>query len=121
MGRAARNIDSKVLLYADEITDSISMAVNETKRRREKQIKFNREHNITPVSIIKDVSDLLPAELSKAYESEKNSSKKKKTSSKNKISEIQSVSDLEREMWEAVEHLDFERAALIRDTIKSLT
>ena len=121
MGRAARNIDSKVLLYADEITDSIKNAVNETKRRREKQIKFNLKHNITPVSIIKDVSDLLPAELSKAYESEKNSSKKKKTSSKNKISEIQSVSDLEREMWEAVEHLDFERAALIRDTIKSLT
>ncbi|MBR0250690.1 MAG: excinuclease ABC subunit UvrB, partial [Synergistaceae bacterium] len=63
MGRAARNINSHVILYADEMTDSISKAVNETKRRREKQIAFNKEHNIIPRSISKDVADLLPPEL----------------------------------------------------------
>ena len=119
MGRAARNINSKVLLYADEITDSISMAVNETKRRREKQIKFNQEHNITPVSIIKDVSDLLPSELSQAYEKE--SGKKSSARIKNKKPvPNKTIPELEREMWEAVERLDFERAAVLRDAIKQV-
>ncbi len=122
MGRAARNIDSKVLLYADEITDSIKSATSETKRRRNIQIKFNHEHNITPVSIIKDVSDLLPQELEKAYETNnelKFTARGKNKNTKNK-SATMTIPDLEREMWEAVERLDFERAAVIRDAIKEL-
>ncbi|MBR1486949.1 MAG: excinuclease ABC subunit UvrB, partial [Synergistaceae bacterium] len=119
MGRAARNINSKVLLYADEITDSIKIAVDETKRRRDKQIKFNREHNITPASIIKDVSDLLPPELSGAYE--KDDGKKSSGRSKNKKAvSKKTIPELEREMWEAVERLDFERAAILRDAIKTI-
>ncbi len=119
MGRAARNINSKILLYADELTDSIKIAVNETKRRREKQISFNKEHNITPVSITKDISDLLPPELSAAYEKERG--EKSQGRGKNKKTAPQmTVQELEREMWEAVERLDFERAAVLRDTIKSL-
>jgi len=122
MGRAARNTDSKVLLYADEITDSIKSATSETKRRRNIQIKFNHEHNITPVSIIKDVSDLLPKELEKAYETNnelKSATRGKNKNTKNK-SATMTIPDLEREMWEAVERLDFERAAVIRDAIKEL-
>ena len=119
MGRAARNINSKVLLYADEITDSIKFATNETKRRREIQIKFNREHDITPASIIKDVSDLLPPELQEAAKTEESGSRKK---NKNKTSGTtkKSISELEREMWEAVERLDFERAAVLRDAINAI-
>ena len=118
MGRAARNIGSKIILYADIITESINKAVNETKRRREKQIEFNKANNITPKSITKDVADLLPPELVTAFESSKtgskDSGKSKKTASKLTLQE------LERAMWEAVEKLDFERAAVIRDTINEI-
>ena len=118
MGRAARNIHSKVILYADVMTDSIRAAVNETKRRREIQIAFNKEHNITPKSIIKDVSDLLPPELVQAFSEEKGDSAKSKA--KGRASVKMSVPELERAMWKAVEELDFERAAVIRDTIAAI-
>ena len=117
MGRAARNIDSKILLYADEITDSIRIAVDETKRRREKQIAFNKDHNITPVSITKDVSDLLPPELSAAFDNDKEA---KEPATRKRLIKKMSIPELERLMWEAVEKLDFERAALLRDTIAEM-
>ena len=117
MGRAARNIDSKILLYADEITDSIRIAVDETKRRREKQIAFNKDHNITPVSITKDVSDLLPPELSVAFDNDKEA---KEPATRKRLIKKMSIPELERLMWEAVEKLDFERAALLRDTIAEM-
>ena len=118
MGRAARNINSRIILYADTITDSISQAVNETKRRREKQIAFNREHNITPKSIMKDVADLLPPELAAAYEAENGGTAQ--TGGRKKAKTKLTVSELERLMWEAVEKLDFERAAELRDAIAEL-
>ena len=124
MGRAARNINSRIILYADEMTDSISKAVSETKRRREKQIAFNKEHNITPRSISKDVSDLLPPELAEAFvegshEDTSKNNKTKKTKGKSQ-SNIMSIEELERAMWEAVEALNFERAAAIRDAISEI-
>lgn len=122
MGRAARNINSHVILYADEMTDSISKAVNETKRRREKQIAFNKEHNITPRSISKDVADLLPPELAKAFTDESHEgsvkTKSKKTNQKSRVR--MSIEELERAMWEAVEALNFERAAVLRDAIREI-
>ena len=121
MGRAARNIDSKILLYADNLTDSIKIAVNETKRRRKKQIEFNKSHNITPVSIIKDVSDLLPPELSEAFEKDEKISSGKNNEKKSSVKKSKmTISELERLMWEAVEKLDFERAAVLRDTISEI-
>lgn len=122
MGRAARNINSRIILYADEMTDSISKAVSETKRRREKQIAFNKEHNITPRSISKDVSDLLPPELAKAFvdESHEDTSKTKTKKTKSKSQSNMSIEELERAMWEAVEALNFERAAAIRDAISEI-
>ena len=120
MGRAARNINSRIILYADSLTDSISQAVNETKRRRERQIAFNKSHNITPVSIIKDVSDLLPPELASAFD-ENGRGEKISSRSKNKnLSSKRTIPELEQEMWQAVEQLDFERAAVLRDTIKAI-
>ncbi len=114
MGRAARNIDSRIILYADTLTDSIKTAMNETNRRREKQIAFNREHNITPKSIMKDVADLLPPELAAAYEEEKHG-----TSGRPKKHKA-TITELERAMWDAVDKLDFERAAMLRDTIAEM-
>ena len=116
MGRAARNVNSRIVLYADNITDSITQAVDETRRRRERQMAFNRENNITPVSVTKSVKDLLPPELSAAYGDEKYSGASG-TTRKGKSVEKMSVSELERLMWEAVDKLDFERAAILRDAI----
>lgn len=125
MGRAARNINSRVILYADDMTDSIRKAVNETKRRRERQIAFNNEHNITPRSISKDVSDLLPPELAEAFVEESHEgtskTKTKKTKSHGKTSQKSlNLEELEHAMWEAVEALNFERAAAIRDAISEI-
>ena len=120
MGRAARNINSKIILYADSLTDSITQAVNETKRRRERQIAFNKSHNITPVSIIKDVSDLLPPELASAFEQNERGEKISSRSKKKDLSSKRTIPELEQEMWQAVEQLDFERAAVLRDTIKAI-
>ena len=119
MGRAARNINSRVILYADEMTDSISKAVNETMSRRKKQISFNKKHKIIPKSIKKDVFDLLPPELAGAYASGKQG-KISGTNDNTKVKEKMSIKDLERAMWEAVERLDFERAAVLRDAIEEI-
>ncbi|MBQ6113163.1 MAG: UvrB/UvrC motif-containing protein, partial [Synergistaceae bacterium] len=115
MGRAARNVNSRVIIYADEMTDSIAKAVNETQSRRRRQIAYNKENNITPVSITKSVADLLPPELSAAYSSDKSSGSVKKE--KAKTAAKMSVAELERAMWDAVDKLDFERAAVLRDAI----
>ena len=121
MGRAARNVNSRVILYADRITDSIRTAVNETKRRREKQTAFNKEHGITPRSIIKEVADLLPPELAEAFAVDGESGESSgRTRAKGRAAKKMNVSDLERMMWEAVEKLDFERAAALRDAISEL-
>lgn len=116
MGRAARNVNSRVILYADVMTDSIAKAVNETKRRRSRQVSYNEENHITPVSITKSVKDLLPAELSAAYGDVSHSGNRegtRRTKSPGKMS----ITELERAMWDAVDKLDFERAAVLRDAI----
>ena len=115
MGRAARNVNSRVILYADVMTDSITQAVNETRRRRARQVAYNEENGITPVSITKSVADLLPPELSAAYSSDKTSGSVKKE--KAKTAAKMSIAELERAMWDAVDKLDFERAAVLRDAI----
>jgi excinuclease ABC subunit B len=119
IGRAARNEAGRVILYADRVTDSIDTAVKETARRRAVQIRYNEEHGITPQTILKAVKNLLPEELTgesptggiiAASDSETASG----TTGRREIKE------LERRMWEAVERLDFELAAELRDTIKGL-
>ena len=115
MGRAARNVNSRVILYADNMTDSITQAVNETMRRRARQVAYNEENGITPVSITKTVKDLLPAELSAAYGESHSGGREgsRRTKSPGKMS----ITELERAMWDAVDKLDFERAAILRDAI----
>ncbi|MAI05938.1 MAG: excinuclease ABC subunit B [Alphaproteobacteria bacterium TMED87] len=120
IGRAARNINGKVILYADRITNSISKAISETNRRREKQIKHNKENNITPKSIVKKISDAIKVEdKEKVGNQDKN-----KLDNKPDIligNNLQkTLDDLKKKMFKAASDLEFEKAAQYRDKIQKL-
>ena len=114
IGRAARHVEGKVVLYADRITGSMKYAIDETERRRRKQIEYNKTNNITPKTVISKISDIL-AELNNNEENEKN----KKSNQTGKTIK-QSIEELEIEMDKAASNLEFEEAAKIRDEIKKL-
>ena len=116
IGRAARNSHGHVIMYADKITDSMRYALDETERRREKQIAFNEEHNITPTTIKKEIRDTISAHV----DIKEDDVKDKKTSVTKKMtkSERQKLLDkLEEDMKEAAKKLDFETASELRDAI----
>ena len=116
IGRAARNAEGLVILYADEITPSMRAAMDETERRRTIQDKFNQEHGIVPKTIIKGVREVL--EISKTAEEETiRGRRKRKLSEQEKAEEI---AKLEKEMKEASKMLEFEYAAVLRDRIIEL-
>ena len=116
IGRAARNAEGIVIMYADEITPSMRAAMDETERRRGIQDAYNQEHGIVPKTIIKGVRDVL--EISKSAESENTRGrKKKKLSDQERAAEI---AKLEKEMKEAAKMLEFEYAAMLRDRIIEL-
>ena len=114
IGRAARHVEGKVILYADKITGSMQYAIDETERRRKKQISYNLKNNITPKTVISKISDIL-ADLNDSDDNKNN--KNKKINGKN-IKE--SIQDLQNEMEKAASNLEFEEAARIRDEIKKL-
>jgi excinuclease ABC subunit B len=116
IGRAARNADGLVVMYADTITPSMRRAMDETERRREKQDAFNRAHGIVPKTIIKSVRNVI--ELSKSVE-EAEQVLKQKTSMTKKERES-AIAKLEKEMREASKRLEFEYAAVLRDRIIEL-
>ena len=111
IGRAARNANGKVIMYADTISEAMEYAINETSRRREIQMKYNKEHNIVPKTIIKEVRDAI------SNISDEEVDKAPKMSKKEKISLIQKI---EKEMMEAAQNLDFERATELRDALFEL-
>ena len=113
MGRAARNVDSRVILYADEVTDSIREAVSESRRRREAQLKYNEEHHIVPRTIRKSIERMLPEVEFEAAPEAKNKRAQQRI-------EHMDNEALEKLMWEAVEKLQFEKAARIRDMIQAM-
>lgn len=118
IGRAARNLEGKVIMYADRITRSMQVAIDETNRRRKLQEEYNIAHNIQPKSIEKGIRDVI--EATKVAEEEV---KYGKEASKNNLSkeELEKVlQDLETEMLQAATDLQFERAAELRDKIQSL-
>jgi excinuclease ABC subunit B len=122
IGRAARNVNGKVLMYADKMTEAIKGALDETDRRREVQLAYNEEHGITPESIVKGVSDI--AEFL-ALESPTVPSSRRRRCDRNvegmTASELEKlVIQLEEEMFAAAEELRFEYAAKLRDEIKEL-
>ena len=117
IGRASRNIDGKVILYADKKTKSIIEAIDETNRRRNKQIVYNKKNGITPQSIKKDISNILES----VYEKDSYTVKVDNQGFETKKKNIKSyISGLEKEMLEHASNLEFEEAAQIRDKIKKM-
>lgn len=115
-GRAARNSDGEVIMYADRMTDSMKNAIEETNRRREIQQAHNIANNITPTTIVKEIRDVIAGK-----ETQEMAMKMlRKKSSKDKDKQEQMIKDLQREMHEAARVLDFERAATLRDIILEL-
>ena len=115
IGRAARNSEGKVIMYADKITRSMESAIAETKRRREIQMLYNEEHNITPTTIKKKVRDAIEATV---VADEETIYGIKETDNVEEIKE--NIAALQAEMMEAAQNLQFERAAELRDKIKQL-
>lgn len=113
IGRAARNAQGRVILYADKITGSMRRAMDETARRREIQEKYNEDHGIIPMTVHKDVRDVIRA--TEVVEKEANYNPKMSRKEKEKL-----IQKLEREMKEAAKALDFETAATLRDAMLEL-
>ncbi|MCL6229340.1 excinuclease ABC subunit UvrB [Bartonella bilalgolemii] len=118
IGRAARNVESRVILYADKITGSIERALQETKRRRKKQIAYNEEHQITPTSIKKNIDDI----LSSVHENDHNVKISHFITQNNKVGNnlTNHIQHLKKLMRKAADDLNFEEAAQFRDEIKRL-
>lgn len=119
IGRAARNANGHVIMYADNMTDSMKKAIEETKRRRTLQMAYNEEHGITPKTIVKKIPDVIRA-TQVAEEEESYVTKATKGKKLTKAEREQLLATLEVEMKEAAKALDFERAAELRDTIFEL-
>ena len=120
IGRAARNVEGRVIMYADKITNSMQHALDETNRRRAKQVSFNEAHGIQPVSIYKAVRDLTD-QLTVQSVSEIRGEYKTRTTTGLPKSEVQRViSEMEKQMKDAAKNLEFEKAALLRDQIFEL-
>lgn len=115
IGRAARNANGKVIMYADSVTGSMERAIFETERRRNIQMKYNEDHGITPKTIIKDIRDVI--EISTKEEVEYTARQKSKLS---KADTAKLVDKLTRQMKEAAKLLEFEHAAFLRDKIAEL-
>jgi len=127
IGRAARNVDARVILYADRITGSMQRAMDETERRRTKQIAHNEAHGITPRTIVRGVSDVLEGVMEKTAKGRGRARSQKRAGG---VAEDQAkfepnnlkaaIADLEKRMREAAANLEFEEAARLRDEVKRL-
>ena len=113
IGRAARNAEGKVIMYADNVTDSMARAITETERRREIQMKYNAEHGITPRTIIKDVRDII--EITPRSKRDDKSGGRMSKAEREAL-----IEQLTREMKNAAKILEFEHAAYLRDRINQL-
>ncbi|KAF0825086.1 excinuclease ABC subunit UvrB [Cytobacillus firmus] len=118
IGRAARNANGHVIMYADRITDSMEKAISETKRRRSIQEEYNEKHGITPMTIQKDIRDSIRA--THAAEEQEEYQPSAKLGKLNKKEREKLIGDMEKEMKEAAKSLNFERAAELRDLILEL-
>jgi len=117
-GRTARNVNGKVILYADKITRSMNLAINETKRRRELQIEYNKKHGITPETIKKKISDVLHSIYEADYISLPDIKDDSEQINPYKIPDM--IRKLRKKMLSAAQRLDFEKAAELRDKIAQL-
>ncbi|MEC7885969.1 MAG: excinuclease ABC subunit UvrB [Pseudomonadota bacterium] len=122
IGRAARHINGKAILYADNITDSIKRTIEETDRRRDKQIQHNKANKITPRGVKKAVPDIMEAEIAKKNAEKNYIDKEFLENYKNKSPEIviKKIKKLEKKMYDYASNLEFEDAARVRDEIKNI-
>ncbi|MCS6993394.1 MAG: excinuclease ABC subunit UvrB [Anaerolineales bacterium] len=127
IGRAARHVNGKVIMYADRVTDSMNAAITETNRRRAKQIKYNQEHGIVPVSIhkaIRDLTDSLSSEgreRAMALGEPKGQYRVRRSAEAASQGELRRlIAEMEKQMKEAARNLEFERAAALRDELFEL-
>ena len=115
IGRTARNINATVFLYADKVTESMQKAIDETNRRRKIQLKYNKEHNITPETIKKEIRKSLTEQI-KARQTARRAVR----FDSGEYEKVELASQIEKEMLEAAQSLDFERAAFLRDQLREL-
>ena len=108
IGRAARNANGRVIMYADLMSDSMDIAIKETNRRRSIQEKYNEEHGIVPKTIIKEIKEVITNNIKEA---------KKEPSKLTKKDKERIITELETEMRKAAKNLDFERAMELRDAL----
>jgi len=125
IGRAARNLKGKAILYGDKITASMQKAIDETERRRGLQMAFNEEHGITPKGIVKEVADVMEAGGSnrpgkKARRGDKKSATASPVENLTATQAAKKIKQLEKQMYEAARNLEFEQAATIRDDLELL-
>ncbi|MDA3934431.1 MAG: excinuclease ABC subunit UvrB [Gammaproteobacteria bacterium] len=129
IGRAARNIHGRAILYADKITNSMQKAIEETNRRREKQVAFNREHGIEPATILKSVADIMASAHHNPAEKRTRADREQRKVAEDQghygqttdlRTAVKSIAELEKAMYDAAENLEFEHAAEIRDKIQQL-
>jgi excinuclease ABC subunit B len=118
IGRAARNSRGQVIMYADKLTKSMQIAIDETKRRRETQMEYNQEHGITPTTIVKPVYDVI--EATKVAEDKQGYEAAPSLAKMSKKDKVAMVERMEKEMKDAAKQLQFERAAELRDLILEL-
>jgi len=116
IGRAARNVNAKVILYADRVTDSMRNAIDETRRRREMQERYNTEHGITPETIKKNIR----AGIEEAVQAHRQANAAVGRADETVYITEEYITELEGEMFAAAKDLDFERAAALRDRITQL-
>jgi excinuclease ABC subunit B len=124
IGRAARNVDGRVIMYADRMTAAMEFAIGETNRRRARQTAYNTEHGIVPMSIVKGVSDIATMMSDAAAVPTKGRRAAKSVAKKMAMPSAdleKLLASLEAEMFEAADQLKFEYAAKLRDEIKELS
>jgi len=114
IGRAARNVNAEVMLYADQVTDSMQRAINETLRRRDLQVRYNQEHGITPKTVQTAIRNFIEDEIAAHHLAQEAAGQG------TDVVSAETLEDLQRQMLEAAENLEFERAAQLRDEISRL-
>jgi len=121
IGRAARNADGKVIMYADSVTKSMHAAILETNRRREIQNAYNQKHGIVPKTIVKGVRDVIEVGTTEEKNGKRRSGLSLQTDRKlSKTEREKLIAEMTVEMKQAAQHLEFEKAAFLRDEIKKL-
>ena len=122
IGRAARNLNGRAILYADRMTDSMKKAMGETERRRNKQLAFNLTHNITPRSVVKRIKDLIDGVYSEksGKEAQKLELQKAQVEDMSEKDIAREIKRLEKEMIDHAKNLEFEKAARVRDQLSQL-